>query len=390
MRAFPALFAIACGTLAIACSDPGTSQDELAHRAYIVSLESDELTVLDLDTLEIIGRVPTGAILAHMAELSGDNTKVYVSSPDTDELMVIDARTLKKVGSIHVGGHPTHLTTRRDGEMLAVMNEDTSQVSIIDPRTDTELKRIDGFSTPHFLRYSQDGHTGYVANIGAHHLSVVDLDQLAITGSIPLDGFQGPPSWTPAPDETGFADAQIAPDGILYAAHAKTGKVLVYDTIARAKVTELRVGTAPWIAYAEHPFKGVSLRHLVPNFGDSTVSLIDGKAQSIAGLVPGDPEAYGVNVTPLAPDRAYVMNRVHNDIALVDTSSGELLDRIPVGGNTETAATSADGKYVVAAVSSANRLVILDAATGTVVKTIDGVGKYPWSVTIPFGQNYCH
>ena len=34
--------------------------------------------------------------------------------------------------------------------------------------------------------------------------------------------------------------------------------------------------------------------------------------------------------------------------------------------------------------------VIIDAVTNEVIKTFDGVGKYPWSVTIPNGQNYCH
>jgi YVTN family beta-propeller protein len=63
---------------------------------------------------------------------------------------------------------------------------------------------------------------------------------------------------------------------------------------------------------------------------------------------------------------------------------------IPVGGTTETASTTADGKYIVATVSSANRVVVIDAANATVVKTFDNVGSYPWSVTIPLGQNYCH
>jgi hypothetical protein len=28
--------------------------------------------------------------------------------------------------------------------------------------------------------------------------------------------------------------------------------------------------------------------------------------------------------------------------------------------------------------------------TNAIVKSFDGFGKYPWSVTIPLGQNYCH
>jgi YVTN family beta-propeller protein len=74
----------------------------------------------------------------------------------------------------------------------------------------------------------------------------------------------------------------------------------------------------------------------------------------------------------------------------VDTASGDLLGRIPVAGNTETASTTPDGKMIVAAVSGADSVVVIDPETSAVKKTLTGVGKYPWSVTIPRGQNYCH
>ena len=103
------------------------------------------------------------------------------------------------------------------------MNEYGDAVSFIDPVTDVEIKRLPGFYTPHFMRFSPDGSYGYVANIGAYHLTRVDLASLEIVDHIALDGFSGPPDATLAPDETGFADAQIDPDGMLYAAHNAAG-----------------------------------------------------------------------------------------------------------------------------------------------------------------------
>jgi len=382
-------FIVMGSALAAGCSDT-EDPDNLDRRAYVVSRDKGELTVIDLDTRRILARVPTRGVSTHMADVSPDGTKVYLSSSDTDELIVVDARTLERTGTIQAGAHVTHLTVNPKKNLLVVMNEGSNSVSFIDTRTDKEIAELTGFATPHFMRFSQDGNTGYVANIGAHHITVVDLDKLEITGSIALDGFQGPPDWTPADDETGFADVQIAPDGMMYAAHARTGRVLVYDTNAKAKVAELAVGTAPWVAFAEHPFQGVSLKQVVTNFGDATVSVIDGKTRAVSHTLAGDAEAYGVNFSPAAPTRAYVMNRVRQDIAVVDTESGAIMDRIPVGGNTETAATTADGRYIVAAVSGADRVVMIDAASGAIVETFDGIAAYPWSVTIPYGQNYCH
>jgi YVTN family beta-propeller protein len=366
------------------------STTPLEHRAYIVSRDSSDLTVIDLDRLEILGTMETCGEGDHMAELNADFSKVYVDSPGTHESIVIDARTLRITKRISLGAETTHLSLSKDGELLGIVNEYDNSVSFVDTERDVEVKRLGGFYLPHFVRWAPDGKYAYVANLKAHHITRIDVATLSIDAEIPLDGYGVPPNTPALPDESGFADAQIDKDGILHAAHAKTGRVLVYDTKALTKLPELTVGAQPWIVYAEHPFATIP-RHVVPNFGDQTVSLIALAPSAVAGVAGGaDRESFGVNYSPLVPDRAFVMNRYKNEVAVIDTERGQSIDRIDVGGTTETASTTADGKYIVAAVSSANRVVVIDAATSEVVKTFDDVGKYPWSVTIPLGQNYCH
>jgi DNA-binding beta-propeller fold protein YncE len=363
---------------------------DLLNRAYVVSKDSGDVTVIDLNTLSIIGSLDVGGQLDHMAELNADFTKGFVDSPGTHETVVFDTATLKETKRIWLGGEPTHLALSRDGKLLGIVNEYSNEISFVDPVKDEEVARIEGFFLPHFVRFAPDGRYAYVANNAAYHITRVDLTTLTIDGHIALDGFQGPPNDPVIPDEAGFADAQIDKTGMLYAAHKLTGRVLVYDTVAQQKKPDLVVGAKPWIVYAEHPFDGIA-QHVVPNFGDQTVSLIKGAPPAIAGLVQGaDQESFGVNYSPLVPNLAYVMNRIRSEIAVVDTSAAQLVKTIPVGGNTETASTTPDGKLIVAAVSGANRVVVIDAKSGEIVKAFENVGKYPWSVTIPRGQNYCH
>ncbi|KAB2896200.1 MAG: YncE family protein, partial [Kofleriaceae bacterium] len=340
--------------LAAACTGGDAAPSDLARRAYVVSRASDELTVIDTDAHRVIGRVATRGIANHMAEVSADLGKVFVVSSATNEVVVVDARALAVTNRIPIGGHPTHISGSRDGALLAIVAEDTHEVVFVDPVAEAVVARVPGMMTPHYVRWSEDGADAYVANIGGHHVTRIELASMAIAEPIALDGFD---DRTEAPGERGFADAQIDRDGMLWAAHNRTGRVLVYDTRARRKVGELAVGAEPWIAFAEHPFDGVPLRHLVPSFGDRLVTLIDGPARTVVTALPGDEEAYGVNFSSLTPDRAFVMNRVRADVAVVDTARGEITARIPVGGNTETAATSADGRGIVAAVSGADRVV---------------------------------
>jgi YVTN family beta-propeller protein len=363
----------------------------LTQRAYVVSKDSGNVTVIDLAHLQVLGSLDTCGLRNHMAELSADFSKIYVDSPGTQESIVIDATTLQITKRIAVGAEDTHLTLSRDGRMLAIVNEHDDTVSFVDTQRDEVTKTLPGFKRPHFVRFAPDGRYAYVANIGAYHLSRIDLSTLSIDATIALEGYEVP-AGTPAPTlyESGFADAQIDNDGILYAAHAKTGRVLVYDTKAQSKLPELAVGNSPWIVYAQHPFSEI-VHHVVPNFGDQTVSLIARAPAAVAATVQGaDRESFGVNYSPLVPNLAFVMNRYKDEIAVVNGRTARLAGTISVGGTTATAATTADGKYIVAAVSSANRVVVIDAASQTVVKTFENVGAYPWSVTIPLGQNYCH
>jgi YVTN family beta-propeller protein len=396
-----ALLALACPVYLAACSDsdegmpgakPGVavSSEALKNRAYIVSLESDELTVIDLDKLEIIGQVPTLGKSNHMAEVSADYKKVFIDSSHSDEVVVVDAQKLKVTNRVALGKHPGHLTVTPDGNRIAIMAEDSNEVALLDPDSEEVVTRIGGFNTPHFMRFDAEGRYGYVANIGGNQVSRVDMQTLKIVEDIPLEGL---PMGETDTDEGGFADAQISNEGILYAAHHASGKVLVYDTKSHKKLEELQSGAGPWVAFAEHPFKGVALKHLVPNFGDQTLTLIDAasrQAPKIWKTLEGDEEAYGVNFSPLVPELAFVMNRMRKDIAVVDTEVGEILERIDVGGNTETASTTPDGKLIIATVSDANKVVVIDVAQRKIKKVFENVGKYPWSVTIPGGQNYCH
>jgi DNA-binding beta-propeller fold protein YncE len=383
----------ACSNATETARDPSTlsvDTEALEQRAYIVSRDSEELTIIDLRQLEIIGRVPTGGGANHMAELSGDFSQVVVSSSATDQAILVDAAQMKVTGSITIKGHPTHLTRTPDDRMIAVMAEGTNEVAFIDMTTHSERTRLGGFATPHFMRFTPDGSWGYVANIGGNFLSRVDMRSLEVVNELSLDSYA---DRRMQQDEGGFADAQIAQDGTLFAAHHASGKVLTIDAFTGKKKGELTVGKGPWVAFADNPFHGAPLRHVVPNFGDQTLSVIDAERApqpQISATLAGDEEAYGVNFSPLAPDLAFVMNRVRQDIAVIDTARGEVVERIDVGGNTETASTTADGRWIVATVSNRNRVVVIDVASRKVKKVFDNIGKYPWSVTIPKGQNYCH
>lgn len=359
------------------------------NRAYIISRDSPDLHVIDLDCMEMVGRMNMGSDTAHMAEFDEPTEKLLVSSTGSNELITIDARKLEVESRMLVGSEPTHVSIDPVNRIAALMLEGDNAVSLINADTRKEVKRIIGLETPHFMQFTSDGTRGFIANINGNFITEVNMKTLEKTGEITFkDGYRSRKTET---EEGGFADVQIDRMGRLFAAHRESGRVLVYDTLLRQTATEIpNTGANPWVVFANNPFDNVPLRHLMPAFTSQSIALIDGAGATVKKQLPGDSESYGVNYNSRVPDRAFVMQRQLNRIAVVNTRSAEVEKLLPVGGYTETASTTADGRFVIATVSGANRVVVIDTEKAEIVKSFENVGIYPWSVVIPRGQNYCH
>src|SRR6478735_7004961 len=61
----------------------GFASTPLDKRAYVVARDDDKVTILDTNTLDVMGTMTTCSGGAHMAELSNDFSKIYVSASST-------------------------------------------------------------------------------------------------------------------------------------------------------------------------------------------------------------------------------------------------------------------------------------------------------------------
>jgi DNA-binding beta-propeller fold protein YncE len=410
-----ALFSVACGSsndtrLLGTDISADISEEALSNRAYVISSESNELFVVDLSTLTAVGSVDTSVSSQvngnHMSMVSRDGSEVFISAADQGAMVVVDARTLTVTDRIPLGLHPTHSEAcfgcPPDGrDELWVVNEEgggpqmetngeggQGSVSVIDMDTHEVIRTISdpSFNVPHFVRF-QD-HTAYIPNIGGNQISVLDLDTHRVKDVLLLEGQAAPGPCSG--DPCGFADAQIDESGVLVAAHIESGRVLSYDTLGLQRRADIVTGNKPWSIFVDQ-LSDTFDTMLMPNWGDETVSLIDRKqGKEIARSLEGDQESYGINYSPLAPGQAFVLNRIKERVAVIDRMTGSLIQSLDVGGTTETASTTRDGRYLLLPISSTGQFAVLDVTTREEVARFDNVGTYPWSVTTVGGQNYCH
>jgi YVTN family beta-propeller protein len=407
-----ASLASACGSTDSGSESP--PQGALENRTYVISRNSDQLFVADLQTLTGVGSVNTrvgdGANGNHMAMVSSDGRKVYVTATDKNALVVVDAETLSVRKTLQLQEHPTHsalcpgcaasgadeLWVVNEGGRLPLEGEAAPEagklrpgaISIIDMTTDevTQTLSDPSLMVPHFVRFSSG--LAYVPSIGGNQITVFDLATRQVSDVLLRPGVAQPSACSG--DPCGFADAQIDSNGLLISAHIETGSVLVYDTVTRQRRADILTGNRPWSVFVDVASDQFDTQ-LMPNWGDASVSLLDRKHLSeVARSLEGDRESYGVNYSPRAPGEAFVLNRIKERVAVIDRQTGAPIAALAVGGTTETASTTADGKYLLLPISSRNMFTVWDVVQREEVMRFDNVGEYPWSVTTIGGQNYCH
>ncbi|MCK6525545.1 YncE family protein [Myxococcota bacterium] len=370
-------------------TDPDTLAGALTQRAYVVSAASNELFVFDHETLAELGSVDTTVQTGanngnHMAMVTPDGAKVYVTAASAGSLIVLDAATLTVKKTLPIGGHTTHMALREDRPELWLMAEDNNAVIVLNTETDTVTHTITDPSIhiPHFARFSGD--RAYVPSIGGNNVSIIDLETYRVVDTLVGEGLtEGPCEGDPC----GYADAQIDPNGVLFAANYSTGKVIVYDTVTGERLPDVAVGGATWSAFV-NPFAEEGSYAFVPSWASSTVSRVDLSGAATI-WAQGDSEVYGVNFSAQAPDEAFVLNRVKHEVRVLDRERGELITTLDVGGTTETGTTTPSGRLLLP-ISSSGEVIVIDTATHAELARFGGVGTYPWSVATADGQNYCH
>lgn len=237
--------AAAAGLLAVVdakdLSKPAATVEVGSHPAHVVadregrafvSLSGDnEVAVVDLASLQVIGRIATGAA-PHGLRLSPDGTELYVANVDDGSVSVIDTASLTEAARIPVGEAPVQVGFTPDGSKVYVSLRDENRVAVIDRASRTVEGKIDVGPGPIQLVATPDGKQVYVAN-------------------------QGP---------------EATPNDTVSVIDTTTGKVV--------KTLKTGLGAHGVSASADGAFV------FVTNTADDSVSVIDARRQEVVGTVP--------------------------------------------------------------------------------------------------------
>src|SRR5437773_2053381 len=155
------------------------------HRVYASATGSNELAVIDDNTLQVIARTPAGDYPDGVAYASKVN-KIYVSDLHGKTDTVIDAKTNQLVTTIALGGGAGNSQYDSVSDRIFVTVDGREELAEIDPTTDQVSARysLTGCQGSHGLLIDSENRLAFAACEEHSKLVVFDLQTKKVTATL--------------------------------------------------------------------------------------------------------------------------------------------------------------------------------------------------------------
>jgi DNA-binding beta-propeller fold protein YncE len=261
--------------------------------------------------------------------------------------------------------------------VLLVANKGAHTLGIVDPVENKQVAEVpEGGITGHEVIASPDGRKAYVPIYGnsgvgkpgtdGRNIVVIDIASRKITGNVEFDHGVRPhcPMFGPK-------------DGMLYVSTELDKTITIIDPH-----TLKIVGTISTDQPESHMFvlSHDGRRGYTANVGPGTVSVLDIKARKTITVIPISGSTQRIAITP-DDSMVFTSDQTKPQLAVIDTANNKIKKWIPLPGLGYGGAATSDGRWLVLAVPTVNKVAVIDLKTLTVAHTID-VPRAPQEVLI--------
>jgi YVTN family beta-propeller protein len=299
---------------------------------YVPDNDDGQVWVIDQASYAVVGKYPVGSLVQHVVP-SHDLKTLYANASGSSQLVPFDPATGTPGKPIPVDA-PYNLYFTPDGRSAMVMAERRNRIDFYDPTTWQRTRSVDvpctgrgGQKTGgvNHADWSADG-TYFLATCEfAGRLLKVDTLSGAILGTLDLAKGDMP------------QDCRVTPDGrTFYVADMMAGGVHVIDGPSFTETSFIPTGDG---AHGIYPSRDTTVAY-VSNRGHSgtkkpgagTISVIDFATNKVTATwtIPGggSPDMGGVSADGT---RLWLSGRYDNVVYVFDTTTGQMIKKIPVG-----------------------------------------------------------
>lgn len=256
------------------------------------------------------------------------------------------------------------------GPFLLVVNKSSNTLSVVDPDTREVVRNLETGFAPHEVAVSADGRFAYVTDYGTGNqpgntITVVDLDAMAVTGTISLEPHTRPHG------------IEVAPDGSLWVTTEGSAHVLQVDAVSGRILQAVETGQRVTHMVSVAPKAG---RVVTANIGSGNATIVDPETQAVFAHVETGAGAEGLTIHPDGM-HAFVTNRSAGTLVEVDLMSGEVTRSMDVGDFPIRVKVRPGGAELLVSNANANEVAAVDPETWEVLRRLP-VGAAPIGILI--------
>jgi YVTN family beta-propeller protein len=284
-------------------------------RVYVPNSHSDTVDVIDPATFRIIDHFAVGDLPQHVVP-AWDLATLWVTNNLSNTVTAIDPAT-GAVGRTLPVDAPYNLYFTPDGKFAIVVAERLQRLDFRDPHTMKLIRSIDvDCKGVDHLDFSGDGRYLIASCEFASKLLKVDVEQQRVIGKISVEAGGMP------------QDVKVDPTGkVFFVADMVRGGVYTVDGDAFRVTGFIPTGAGTHGLYASRDSKLL----YATNRDAGTIALLDFATRRVVGqwqIPGGSPDMGGLSADGKV---LWVSGRYNAEVYAIDTATGRLLARIPVG-----------------------------------------------------------
>jgi YVTN family beta-propeller protein len=298
---------------------------------YVPNSRSASVSVIDPATYQVVRTFKTGAVPQHVVP-SYDLARLWVLNNEASTVTPIDPATGMEGTQVHVDD-PYNMYYTPDGKSAIVVAERRQRLDFRDPQTmklqQSQRVRCKGLD---HMEFTNDGRYVVATCEFSGHLVKVDLGTRKVVGYLTLDpGGLGAKSMP--------QDIRSSPDGrVFYVADMKADGVYLVDPVLLRRIGFIKTGRGTHGLYPSRDGRYLYITNRGWNttaggkHGPGSVSVLEFATDSIVATwpIPGGGSPDMGNVTADGKE-LWVSGRYDSEVYVIDTKTGALLHRIPVG-----------------------------------------------------------
>src|SRR5215468_4098002 len=167
-------------------------------RLYVDNSEGDDVSVIDLKTLETVDDIHL-ADKVHGLAIQADGRRLFVTIESDNTLRVVHTATDKGIATIKLSGRPNQCAVTPDGHYVAVPIRDKNAVDIVDVQQQKVVKTLP-VSKPHNAFNAGSNRYLFVSAMGTNQVNIIDLTTMAYSAKVTVGGVPRP--YVVTPDST--------------------------------------------------------------------------------------------------------------------------------------------------------------------------------------------